>query len=156
MIAVPVGLAPAGRSALSSTSGQADGLRPARLTTISSLATKRRSRRSPTVSRRFPQRRGHALIEIPDSSPVLEMPRRPSFMLTWLHRDNGPSLLVEAVAALPEIACVNPFIWGGAEASIARGLRAWAKTWPNLNKQNVHVLDYWKIGAAEGSFGASL
>jgi NADPH-dependent ferric siderophore reductase len=43
-------------------------------------------------------------------------------------------------------------VWAGAEATLARAIRAHARHERGLPGDQCHILNYWKAGKAEGSF----
>lgn len=92
------------------------------------------------------------LIETPgpEEEQVLDSAARVE--LTWLRRRPGqPSTLAEAVRrSLPALRG-DLLVWAGAEARIARAIRAHART-VGIAPARCQVLNYWKAGQPEGGF----
>ncbi|MBM6593311.1 siderophore-interacting protein [Microvirga pudoricolor] len=100
-----------------------------------------------------PDAKGQAFIQVPSRADELPLVGPKGLSVTWLHghgRGEAQSLL-DAVrsAAWPE---GRPLVWAGAEASLARAIRLYARKERRLDRDQCHILNYWKSGAPEGSF----
>ncbi|MDQ0393586.1 siderophore-interacting protein [Labrys monachus] len=93
------------------------------------------------------------IVETPNHTAQCLLPCTRGERLRCLHRPAGtPSRLAEAVRnALPQPRG-DVFVWAGAEAAIARGIRKHVRTTLGLPALNYQILNYWKAGRAEGDF----
>lgn len=98
--------------------------------------------------------RGLAVIEVPDRGEEQSLRPPAGVEVVWLHRPtpHHPSRLVETLRAIPLPGDAKLLLFAGAEAAIAREIRRHARQERGLPRERVHVLNYWKRGAAEGAF----
>ena len=101
-----------------------------------------------TLERLPASARGLALLalEDPDDRQALAAPA--GVEVRWLRGS-----LAEAVAAAPWPQDGTGVLWAGAEAAAARRIRAYARQHRGLDQSCRPILNYWKRGQAEGSFG---
>ncbi|TDR85173.1 siderophore-interacting protein [Enterovirga rhinocerotis] len=101
-----------------------------------------------------PEARGTAAIEVPDASEIQTLRAPGGVAITWLLRPPGaPSALADRFASSPaEPDARDLLVWAGAEAAIARRVRASARTRWQVPPQRCQVLNYWRHGRAEGTF----
>lgn len=111
------------------------------------------------LERMPPSVRGLACIQVPSPQERLCLPHPPGVELIWLDQSVAPTAEQDAdvspllqwvfrLAAPPAAA----YVWGGAEARTARGIRARARGLWGLPAEQVHVLNYWRAGVAEGGY----
>ena len=99
--------------------------------------------------------RGQAFIEVPDAAEQQPLRHPAGMQLEWLHRNCGAptsSTLPDRVRASHSPTGARVLVWTGAEAATARAIRHHARRERRLAPDQVHVLNYWKRGAAEGAF----
>lgn len=95
--------------------------------------------------------RGQAFVEVSDPAERIALAAPPGVAVTWLHRlESGPSWLAARLREVVWPVEAQALVWAGAEARIARAIRADACA--RLPRERVHVLNYWKRGAREGAF----
>jgi NADPH-dependent ferric siderophore reductase len=95
-----------------------------------------------------------AFVEVDDIRIVVELMRnKRAACITYLHRPRGTaSRLTEALRAVAKPANGPMLLWAGAEASIARSIRRYARAELRLPQAHCQILNYWKAGKAEGDF----
>ncbi|WP_392565490.1 siderophore-interacting protein [Utexia brackfieldae] len=96
--------------------------------------------------------KGHAFIEVPDHSDMITIRKPQGVTLSW-HIQQHPSLFPEMLIKslnLPDEG--NILIWGGMEGSLAQHVRHCLVDQFNVNKSDIQLLNYWRIGFAEGEF----
>lgn len=102
--------------------------------------------------------RGQAIISLPDEVDRQELQGPPGIDVVWLteHPVSGLPRLVDAVRRSPIPSSAYVFFFAGAEAKAARALRAHARDVLGLPSDQRFILNYWRLGYAEGSFGSEL
>jgi NADPH-dependent ferric siderophore reductase len=109
----------------------------------------------PAIARRMEELRSEARVtviaEVRGPEDEIELPKRSSGTVTWLHRGEARpgegSLLDEAVAAFaPEAG--EGFVWVGCESDTAKRLRRILVEDKALSKKRVKASGYWKRGIA--------
>ncbi|MEZ2127585.1 MULTISPECIES: siderophore-interacting protein [unclassified Sinorhizobium] len=98
---------------------------------------------------------GHVVIEPNSADQFLPLKAPSGVEIRWVAREGKSSRLHELMTAIRPPRDARPFVWGGAEASIARELRAHFRKAEGFDRRNCYILNYWKQGVAEGSFGCS-
>lgn len=95
---------------------------------------------------------GDVFVMVPDADErqALRAPR--AMTLHWLYGDAAQDLLTPAVLGLGVTALRDAYLWVGAEAAIARRIRAFARKECGLPAERTYILNYWKRGMAEGSY----
>jgi NADPH-dependent ferric siderophore reductase len=98
--------------------------------------------------------RGRALIELPHPEEVQALAHPPGIEVVWLHpgRDGAPVRLADAVVGTVPPEGARAYLFCGAEAATARPIRRHARQVLRLAPERVNVLNYWKVGLAEGRF----
>lgn len=98
----------------------------------------------PAIARRLDEltagQTAHVLIEMENAEHEIPL-KQP---VRWLHRAKGESL-VNAIADLPK-PTETTFVWGAAESSVAREIRA---HFTELPKDAMRITGYWKRGVAD-------
>ena len=95
----------------------------------------------------------HAILEVPDRSEEQALRLSPATRITWLHRSgSAPSRLAEAVRDAYPAGTDDLLVWAGAEAGIARAIRAHARCERLIPAERCQVLNYWHRGRPEGGF----
>ncbi|WP_336811821.1 siderophore-interacting protein [Bosea sp. MMO-172] len=101
--------------------------------------------------------KGQAVICLHDAADKQPLRAPPGLSLTWLI-DEGPigfAAVMQAVQQPLTAQGEHIFLWVGAEASLARSLRAYAKNELGLPRDQHSILNYWRQGFAEGAFERS-
>ncbi|WP_375459406.1 siderophore-interacting protein [uncultured Enterovirga sp.] len=94
-----------------------------------------------------------ALVEIPDRHEEQPLPSGARVEVTWLHRARGAeSQLPQAVRAAWPADHADLLFWAGAEAAVARTMRAEVRAIQGIAAGRCQVLNYWKLGQPEGGF----
>jgi NADPH-dependent ferric siderophore reductase len=95
-----------------------------------------------------------AFVEVDDFGIICELMRNNrAARITCLHRPRGAaSRLAEALRAVAKPTDGPMLLWAGAEASIARSIRKYARAELRLPQAQCPILNYWKAGKAEGDF----
>jgi NADPH-dependent ferric siderophore reductase len=97
--------------------------------------------------------RGQAFIEVPSAADEVPLVKPRDLSVTWLHgsgRGGSPGLL-DAVRSV-SWRDGRALVWAGAEASLARAIRTYARKERGLDRDQCYILNYWKNGMAEGAF----
>jgi len=100
-----------------------------------------------------PTARGEAFIEIPDPSEKQRFCKPSGIGIRWLVHDGATSALQEAVKAASWPEGSRVFVWAGAECATARSIRAHMRKKTGLDRRQMHILNHWRRGLAEGAFG---
>lgn len=96
---------------------------------------------------------GHVLIAVPDAAEEQPLRLPPGMSLRWLPGDAASKdQLTAAVRALDPEQLRRSFIWVGAEASVSRRIRAFARKECGLPPEQTYILNYWKRGMIEGTY----
>jgi len=111
------------------------------------------------LERMPPSAQGLACIQVPSPQERLCLHHPAGVELIWLDQRVAPaaasnddtSPLLRWVSGL-EAPPAGAYVWGGAEARTARGIRARARGIWGLPADQVYVLNYWRAGVAEGGF----
>ncbi|MGS1097253.1 siderophore-interacting protein (plasmid) [Aquamicrobium terrae] len=98
---------------------------------------------------------GDVIVMVPDQveEQPLRLPER--MRLRWLHAPLEPwsgDVLPAAVRALGPQEISRSFVWVGAEASVSRDIRAFARKECALPASGTYILNYWKRGMVEGTY----
>jgi len=101
-----------------------------------------------TLERLPASARGLALLALEDPGDRQALAAPPGIEVRWLCGG-----LAEAVAAAPWPRGGTGVLWAGAEAAAARRIRAYARQHRGLDQSCRPILNYWKRGQPEGSFG---
>lgn len=109
----------------------------------------------PAIARRLaelePGATAAAFVEVGSDRERVALPVRDGVTVTWLTRDGsgfGGPLLVGALAALPVLGD-GTFVWGGAEAGVARRLREHLRDERAHPPERMKVTGYWRVGVAD-------
>jgi NADPH-dependent ferric siderophore reductase len=95
---------------------------------------------------------GQAFIEVADAGEWQPITNRTKITVTWLFTDGSASGLPEKCAtSMPARGRI--YVWAGAEADIARTIRAKVKTGWKLPPEQYFIVNYWRHGFAEGIVG---
>ena len=97
--------------------------------------------------------RGEAYIEIPDESEKQAFSKPAGVDIRWLLGKGESSALQEAVKAASWPAHSRVFVWAGAECATARSIRSHMRAQRGLGRDQMHILNHWRRGQAEGGFG---
>ncbi|MGX5735606.1 siderophore-interacting protein [Bosea thiooxidans] len=101
--------------------------------------------------------RGQAVIWLKDAADKQPLRAPGGLSVNWLIRKQPVELssLLRELDLPASAAGEYLFIWVGAEARLARALRAYAKDELRLPREQCSILNYWRHGFAEGSFERS-
>ena len=98
---------------------------------------------------------GDVLIAVPGAAEEQPLRLPSGVTLRWLHVADTASQedpLSAAVRALDPGSLRRSFIWVGAEASVSRRIRAFARKECGLPAESTYILNYWKRGMVEGTY----
>ncbi len=98
---------------------------------------------------------GEVLVHVPGVSERQPLRLPAGMRLTWLHGEAGggpDDPLSAAVRALGREVVAASFVWVGAEASVARRIRGFARRECGVPAAETYILNYWKRGMAEGTY----
>ncbi|WP_426954636.1 siderophore-interacting protein [Muricoccus radiodurans] len=104
--------------------------------------------------------RGEAFIEVPGAEEEWPLRRPPGVAVTWLH--HGPEGagrtdgLARAVQALDVAPGEDVFGWVGCESIAARAIRVHLRDVWRLDRRQMLVIGYWKLGMSETEYGQRL
>lgn len=101
--------------------------------------------------------RGQAVIFLEHAEDRQPFRAPPGLSIDWLIGRKTIELpsLMRDLKLSPAETNEDLFLWVGAEARLARSLRSHAKNELGLTKDQYSILNYWRLGFAEGSFERS-
>jgi len=95
--------------------------------------------------------RGHAVIEVIDEADIQSLDAPANIEIHWQlnpHPGIHHSCLLDKVRQLPW-SSGRPCVWCACEFSSMRNLRDHFRTIPELDRSNLYISSYWKLGARE-------
>ncbi len=95
--------------------------------------------------------RGYAVIEINSDQDQQDLKKPEGIKIIWAvnsHPDSENTVLSDAVTALPWLSG-HVAIWAACEFSNMRLLRSYFKTEKHVNRDQIYVSSYWKMGQTE-------
>lgn len=95
--------------------------------------------------------KGHAIIEINHKDDEQHLIKPANLHITWIinsHPDQENTMLSDAVKSLPWLQG-KPSIWAACEFSNMRLLRAYFKKEKQVNRDELYISSYWKMGQTE-------
>lgn len=102
--------------------------------------------------------RGHVFIEVPDAGEEQQLEGPPGMSVEWIHLDGrlpgADTRLRDAALSVEWPTSGRNFVWVGAERGTARALRQHARKVLKLHRSQYSIVNYWRQGAAEGTFRA--
>lgn len=97
--------------------------------------------------------KGQAFVSVPAEADRLALKEPAGIKVSWLIADPHDKTDLPLVRAMESVSLPQGsycYFWGGAEATTARALRDLAKSRFNLPKEQFNILNYWRLGRAEG------
>ncbi|GGO80297.1 siderophore-interacting protein [Marinobacterium nitratireducens] len=94
---------------------------------------------------------GHAIIEVIDRTDIQELSAPDNLKIHWLlnpHPGCAPELLLNRVREL-DWPGRRPAVWCACEFSAMRNLRDHFRSRQDLDRSNLYISSYWKLGAIE-------
>ncbi len=95
--------------------------------------------------------RGHAIIEIIDRTDIQDLEAPANIEIHWLcnpHPGTAPELLLDRVRELTWPGG-HPSVWCACEFTAMRNLREHFRSRDDLERSNLYISSYWKLGAIE-------
>ena len=95
--------------------------------------------------------KGHAVIEVLDASDIQPLRHPAGVELHWLvnpHPGEAPQLLVDRLRELTWLPG-RPSIWAACEFSAMRALRKHFKEERQVDRRDLYISSYWKLGSSE-------
>ncbi|WP_106477807.1 siderophore-interacting protein [Phytohalomonas tamaricis] len=95
--------------------------------------------------------RGYAVIEVLGAEDIQPLSTPAHFDIKWVinpHPGDNSDLLVDTLRTLPWLSG-RPTVWSACEFSSMRKLRAYFKNECGLQRNELYVSSYWKLGSSE-------
>ncbi len=95
--------------------------------------------------------RGHVVIEVIDAADMQTLQAPANMQIHWRvnpHPGTDASGLLDRVQQLPWLSG-RPSIWCACEFSSMRALREHFRAQPEVDRENLYISSYWKLGAKE-------
>lgn len=95
-----------------------------------------------------------AIIEVPHQDDILPLQVSSTVQIEWLVTSKGKSQLLAKVASIINTVKHDKLlIWGGMESSICQQIRQYLiDQFPDLPREVIQLIGYWREGFAEGEF----
>jgi NADPH-dependent ferric siderophore reductase len=92
--------------------------------------------------------RARVWIVVPHAEDIRRLPTEADAEITWLVRDNGSDVLLDAVRAA-DLPAGTPYAWIAGESGAVRALRRHLAGERGFDRRRVKFTGYWRMGASE-------